>query len=55
MCESQAERRRPERFRCALSCVEVPRVSERRLAVRSSLGVKATRTWQLSRMEWLCP
>ena len=51
MCESQAESRRPERLRWALSCVEVPSVSERRLAVRSSLGVKATRTWQLSRME----
>ena len=55
MCDSQAESRRPDRFLWALSWVAVPSVSERRLAVRSSLGVKATRTWQLSRMEWLTP
>jgi len=32
-----------------------PRLSEIRLAVRSSLEAKATRTWQLSRIELLGP
>ena len=55
MCDSQAEKRLPERFFCARSSVAVPSASDRRLAVRSSLGAKATRTWQLSRMAWLWP
>ena len=35
--------------------VAVPRASETRLAVRSSLVAKLTRTWQLSRIELLWP
>ena len=55
VCDSQADRRLPDRFFCARSSVAVPSASDRRLAVRSSLGAKATRTWQLSRMAWLWP
>src|SRR5262249_12733484 len=55
VCDSQAESRLPERFVWRLSCVAVPSASESRLAVRSSLGANATRTWQLSRMAWLYP
>ena len=35
--------------------VAVPSASETRLAVRSSLVAKVTRTWQLSRIELFCP
>jgi hypothetical protein len=35
--------------------VAVPSASEMRFAVRSSFVAKATRTWQLSRIELLSP
>jgi hypothetical protein len=38
-----------------LSSVAVPSASDTRLAVRSSLVAKLTRTWQLSRIELLAP
>ena len=45
------------RHSCAVrfSSVAVPKASEMRLAVRSSLVAKAMRTWQLSRMAWFWP
>jgi hypothetical protein len=48
VCDSQAENRLPDRLAWAPSSVAVPSASDKRLAVRSSLGANATRTWQLS-------